>query len=92
MSDDDSSDLLNGVNAIAKYLNLTPRQVYHLAESGSLPLFKFGGAGQWRGRKSTLSKHIDALECAAMKGGEHREPLPFTYRTVGRGGQSKPPS
>jgi excisionase family DNA binding protein len=70
MNDDDSSDLLNGVNAIAKYLNLTPRQVYHLAESGSLPLFKFGGTGQWRGRKSTLSKHIDALERAAMKGGE----------------------
>ena len=45
MNDDDSSDLLNGVNAIAQYLNLTPRQVYYLAESRSLPLFKYGGTG-----------------------------------------------
>ena len=70
MNDDDSSDLLNGVNAIAKYLNLTPRQVYHLAESRSLPLFKYGGTGPWRGRKSTLTRHIEALERAAMKGSE----------------------
>ena len=70
MSNDDSSDLLNGVNAIAQYLNLTPRQVYYLAESHSLPLFKYGGTGQWRGRKSTLKRHIDTLERTAMKGGE----------------------
>jgi hypothetical protein len=61
MNDDDSSDLLNGVNAIAKYLNLTPRQVYHLAEPRSLPLFKYGGTGQWRGRKLTL-KSVRALQ------------------------------
>jgi hypothetical protein len=35
-----------------------------------LPLFKYGGTGQWRGRKSTLKTHIDTLERTAMKGGE----------------------
>lgn len=42
-SADDKSGLLYGVPAIASYLRLTPRAVYHLHASRRLPTFKLGG-------------------------------------------------
>lgn len=53
---DAQSDLLYGVPAIAEYLNMRPRQVYHLTENG-LPHFKIGG--RVCSRKSLLSKWLD---------------------------------
>ena len=53
-------DLLVNVNAIAEYVNKTPRQVYYLLEHGFLPAFKLGGL--WQARKSTINRHIEQLE------------------------------
>jgi hypothetical protein len=38
----EACDLLWGAQAIAKAINRTPRQVYHLAEAGLLPIKKVG--------------------------------------------------
>jgi excisionase family DNA binding protein len=65
MADDTlASDLLNGASAIAEFLNISPRQAYHLLESGKLPAFKFGGR-TWQARRSTLLRHIERLESQA---------------------------
>ena len=53
---DAPSDLLYGVPAIAEYLNMTPRQVYHLTENG-LPHFKIGA--RVCSRKTLLAKWLD---------------------------------
>jgi excisionase family DNA binding protein len=65
--DDFTNDVLNGAGAIAAFLNQTARRTYHLLESGKLPAFKLGGR-KWQARKSTLRRHIEALE--AKSGGE----------------------
>jgi hypothetical protein len=65
MADNDlADDLLDGMSAICRYLNIKERQGYDLAEKGRLPLFKLGGGrkSRWQGRKSTLRKHIERLE------------------------------
>jgi len=56
----DTSDFLYGVPAIAAYLNLKPRQVYHLADGKGLPTFKLGG--KTCARKSSLSAWLDQQE------------------------------
>jgi len=56
-----ADDLLDGVPAIAEFTGWSQRQVYYMAERGLLPLFKVSER-KWSGRKSTLRKHIDALE------------------------------
>ena len=62
MADDDlADDVLNGMSAICRYLNIKERQGYDLAEKGRLPLFKLGGR-KWQARKSTLRRHIEDLE------------------------------
>lgn len=53
-------DLLESVDAIAEYMNKSPRQIYYLLERGLLPAFKLGG--KWTARKSTLHRHIEELE------------------------------
>ncbi len=35
-------ECLTGAKAIAQFLNLTERQVFHHAESGCLPVFRMG--------------------------------------------------
>ena len=40
--DTDQGDLLYGIKSIAQHLRLTPRQVGHLIENGSIPTFKLG--------------------------------------------------
>lgn len=57
------SDLLTGVDAIARHLNMSRRQVYHLHETGELPTFKLGA--KVCARRSTLAKHFAAQEAAA---------------------------
>jgi excisionase family DNA binding protein len=58
------ADLLYGVAAIAMHLNLTRRQVYHLAASGTLPTFKVGGKTVCA-RKSTLNAWLKDQEARA---------------------------
>ena len=41
---DHSSDLILGRSSIARYLGATPRQVRHLQETQSLPIFALGGS------------------------------------------------
>jgi hypothetical protein len=64
-NDDLASDLLDGVPAIAEFLGLTERQVYHLADprlgSRRLPLFKVGER-KWFARKSSLRRYFESLE------------------------------
>jgi hypothetical protein len=55
-----ASDLLEGVQKIARYTGLKPRRVFYLAEGGRLPVFKIGN--RWCARKSTLIEHIAKLE------------------------------
>jgi hypothetical protein len=65
MPDDDlKNDLLNGAEAIAAFLNQTERRIYHLLETGKLPAFKLGDR-KWQARKSSLRRHIEALEAKA---------------------------
>jgi hypothetical protein len=62
-----SDDLLIGAGAIARFLYGTVskrRAVYHLAEKGVLPGFKWGGV--LVARKSTLLKFLAAREREAL--------------------------
>jgi hypothetical protein len=69
MTEDDlADDLLDGMRAICRFLNIKERQGYELAETGRLPLFKLGDR-KWQARKSTLRRHIQKLE-ASHSGGE----------------------
>ena len=58
-------DLLDSVDAIAEYMNKSPRQTYYLLERGLLPAFKLGG--KWQARKSTLHRHIEQLEAGEVR-------------------------
>ena len=62
----DAADLLYGVPAIAKHLNLTCRAVYHLHSGERLPTFKIGG--KVCARRSTLAAHFTAQEQATGRG------------------------
>lgn len=55
-------DLLMGANAIARFLGVTPRQVYRLTYGELVPHFKLGGTVA--ARKSTLTKWMAAQEAA----------------------------
>lgn len=56
-------DLLMGANAIARFLGVTPRQVYRLTYGELVPHFKLGGTVA--ARKSSLSKWMAEQEAAA---------------------------
>ncbi len=43
---------------VAKELNVTVSQVYHMVRSGELPAIKIGGRGQWRVERSRLEDYI----------------------------------
>lgn len=63
MTDDNetgASDLLYGVPAIAKHLNLGDQQVYHLAAINRLPTFKIGR--RICARKSSLDAWLAKME------------------------------
>jgi hypothetical protein len=57
-----AEDLMIGAKPIASFLGVPVRQVFYMAESGQLPMFKIGG--KWAGRKSTITAHITRLEAA----------------------------
>ena len=57
-----SDDLLEGAEAIAAFLGLQPRQVFHAVRVGTLPTFKIGA--KICARRSTLLSHIERMESA----------------------------
>jgi hypothetical protein len=65
MADDLADDLLNGAGEIGAFLKKTPRQTYYLLENRLIPAFKFGDKN-WQARKSTLKRHVESLEAAAV--------------------------
>lgn len=64
----DAADLLYGVPAIAVFLRLTDRQVYHLADKAGLPTFKLGG--KVCARRASLSAWLAEQEAKA-KGSDY---------------------
>ena len=59
-------DLLIGAEKIAEYVFGDPkyrRRVYHMANQGQLPTFKFGAI--LCARRSTLRRHVEQREQAA---------------------------
>lgn len=63
----DDSDLLYGMPAIARHLNIRPRQAHHLKEKGGLPVFELGGV--LCARRSTLNAWIVERERKALASG-----------------------
>ena len=55
-------DLIWGAQAIAKEIDRTPRQVFHLLHSGTLPAKRVGG--RWCIDRSALRKFFTAAEAA----------------------------
>lgn len=53
-------DLLIGAPAIARFLGVTPRQVYHLVYDLEAPSFKMGRS--IAARRSTLTSWMDDVE------------------------------
>jgi hypothetical protein len=49
-------DIVWGVPAIAKVINRTPRQTYHILNAGHLPAKKVGD--QWTASPSALRRHL----------------------------------
>jgi excisionase family DNA binding protein len=65
----DNLDLLSGAEAIAAYVGVTPRRIYHLAETGRLPVFRIGST--LCARRSTLRRWIEDMERAAINDTSH---------------------
>ena len=61
----EGADLLYGVPAIAIFLGLGNRQVYHLKETGALPTFTLGETGKICARRSTLNQWLADQEAKA---------------------------
>jgi hypothetical protein len=59
-------DVLIGAKAIAKETGIKVRQVYRLAELGSIPTFKIGGT--LAARKSELRKRLTSERAEAGHG------------------------
>ena len=57
-------EILDGAEAIANFLSLRKRTIYHLAETGAIPVFRLGS--KIMARKSTLLAWMDAQEQAAL--------------------------
>lgn len=57
-----ADDLLAGAEAIAAFLgpSFSERRVYHLAEKGSLPVFRLPGGRTLYGRKSQIRRAFSA--------------------------------
>jgi hypothetical protein len=59
----DELDLLTGADAIAAFMGVKPRRVYHLAETLRLPVFRLGAT--LCARRSTLIRWIEDMERSA---------------------------
>jgi hypothetical protein len=69
-----AGDIIEGAEAIAEVLwgdRKKKRRVYHLAETGELPVFRLGSI--IHARKSVLIAHIEAQEALSMHGAEKTE-------------------
>jgi hypothetical protein len=51
-----ADDLIWEVNPIAKEIGRTPRQTFHMLETGKLPAKKIGG--RWCSTRSALRRHF----------------------------------
>jgi excisionase family DNA binding protein len=60
----DELDLLSGAEAIAAYIGVKPRRVYHLAEGRRIPVFRIGST--LCARRSTLLRWVEDMERAAI--------------------------
>jgi hypothetical protein len=60
----DDLDLLTGAEAIATFMGVKPRRIYHLAETQRLPVFRIGST--LCARRSTLRRWIEDMERAAV--------------------------
>lgn len=56
----DELDLLTGAEAIAAFIGVKPRRIYHLAEARRLPIFRLGSV--LCARRSTLVTWIEEME------------------------------
>lgn len=59
----DELDLLTGADAIAAFMRVKPRRIYHLAETKQLPVFRMGAT--LCARRSTLVRWIEEMERGA---------------------------
>ncbi|MBP2311909.1 hypothetical protein [Azospirillum soli] len=57
-------DVLYGADAVGAFTGLNPRQVYHLAQTNKIPVFRMGTL--ICARKSTLLRWIEEQEAKAM--------------------------
>lgn len=62
-NDNIAADILRGADAIARFMGLPRRSVYHAAAKGTLPVFRMGETVM--ARKSTLLVWISDQEQAA---------------------------
>lgn len=60
-----AADMLRGADAIACFLGLSRRQVYHLTETARLPVFKLGAV--LCARRSSLLGWIEERERRAVE-------------------------
>jgi excisionase family DNA binding protein len=60
----DELDLLSGADAIAAYIGVKPRRIYHLAETRRIPVFRIGTT--LCARRSTLLRWVEEMERAAI--------------------------
>lgn len=61
-------DLLKGATAIGLWIGRTRKAVYHMADTGQLPVFRLGGILYCR--KSALRAYAEKLERQATDAGE----------------------
>lgn len=60
-----ATDVIQGAEAVAEYLGLSRRQIYHAVEHGYLPVFRIGGI--ICARRSTLCRWMEDLERDALR-------------------------
>ena len=63
-SEPDELDLLTGTDAIASFIGVKTRRVYHLAEKQRLPVFRIGST--LCARRSTIRHWIEDMERVAL--------------------------
>ena len=59
-----ADDLLEGAEAIGAFMGWSTRRVFYMAERGKFPIFRV--QARLTARKSTLRRHIEELEQAAV--------------------------
>lgn len=62
-----ADDLLVGAVAIARFLGKDARQIYYMTSKGQIPAFTLGSSSILHARKSTLLRHVEELERAALR-------------------------